>query len=61
MKKSDVVLMGVFCMLGVISFPEIAELNMQSFMSGICLGAATAMLAAGLIRQTNNSQSQEEQ
>lgn len=52
MKKSDVILMGVFCMLGVVSFPEIARLSMQSLISGLCLGAAAAMLAAGLMRQT---------
>lgn len=51
MKKSDVILMGVLCALGVIGFPEIAKLNMQSLISGMCLGAGASMLAFGLARQ----------
>lgn len=61
MKKSEVILMGVLIALGVISLPEIAKLSMQSLISGICLGAACAQLAAGLQRQVSGAKPIKEQ
>ena len=60
MKKSNVVLIGVFFIFGIVSFPEIRVLDMQSLISGICLGAAVAMLAAGLRCQTDPSNPSQE-